>query len=174
MSTEVGDQGIRYLTDLSQLRSLDLWHTNIGNEGAKHLNKLTSLRKLGLSSTQVTDQGLRHLGNLTSLRLLFVSEQRVSKQGLLAWMDQRSKKILEEDLQPCKPEKEQRIKQLIKDLGANAYRTRRRAQKSLIQLGAPALYDLKKNRNHPNPEVRMKIRMITRAITNQHLLVRKK
>jgi hypothetical protein len=39
----------------------DLGHTQIGDDGLKHLSGLTELKSLSLNGTQVTDQGIKKL-----------------------------------------------------------------------------------------------------------------
>jgi hypothetical protein len=55
---------------------------------------------------------------------------------------------------PANPE----IEALIRDLGAEEYRTRSRAEKRLVDLGLPALPYLEKALGSPDPEVKWRAR----------------
>jgi hypothetical protein len=67
-----GDEGLKHLADLHELRRLYFVRTPITNAGLKQLRPLDSLRCLRIEETQVTDAGLNalpELPELTELRL---------------------------------------------------------------------------------------------------------
>ena len=66
----ITDEGVRALTSLTSLQSLDLGAcTQISDEGVRALSSLTSLQNLNMGGCdQITDQGVRLLSSLTSLQ----------------------------------------------------------------------------------------------------------
>jgi hypothetical protein len=76
LQSGITDQGMPYLRNLTELRSLSLWNTLITDAGAVHLTGLTKLEELRLSLTQVGDEGLAHLRRLTKLRSLELGNSR--------------------------------------------------------------------------------------------------
>lgn len=59
--TQVTDEGLKKIRDLSGLTSLDLANTQVTDEGLKELEGLKNLEKLDLTNTQVTDEGVNDL-----------------------------------------------------------------------------------------------------------------
>lgn len=53
----------------------------ITDEGLAYLSKLTNLKEIGLSRTQVTNAGLRHLSGLTKLESLNLNETKITGKG---------------------------------------------------------------------------------------------
>jgi CheY-like chemotaxis protein len=80
--TAVSDAGIRLLVGLHRLRILDLKGTQVTDAGLAHLRSLTALQGLYLTRTAVTNEGLRHLAALRDLRILILWETAVSDAGL--------------------------------------------------------------------------------------------
>lgn len=66
----------------SELRLLDLCHTDITDDGLLYLKGLTSLTALNLEITQISDAGLKHLTALTSLELLYIGCTKVTEVGI--------------------------------------------------------------------------------------------
>lgn len=79
---DITDQGLSFLKDNKNLRSLNLKDcTNITDEGRKVLETLPHLESLNLNSCKITDQGLKTIGklkNLKSLDLSFCGEYPLS------------------------------------------------------------------------------------------------
>jgi KAP family P-loop domain len=66
------------VTDLLEIRELDLDFSQINSTDLEYLKEFTSLRDLSLSCAGVTDAGLEHLTNLTSLQRLFLGETGIA------------------------------------------------------------------------------------------------
>ena len=64
------DDGLKTLSPLGEVFSLNLRDTRITSEGLVHIGKLTGLRKLHLERTKVEDAGLAHLSDLKELEYL--------------------------------------------------------------------------------------------------------
>lgn len=80
--TRVGD-GLRYLSELSNLEVLDLGSTQVRNEHIRHLSGLTGLQELDLGGTLVTDKCLKDLAGLSGRLLkLDINTTAISKEGI--------------------------------------------------------------------------------------------
>lgn len=78
---EVSDRAIRRLAEFPWLESLV--SCSLGDDGLKTLGTLTQLRELNLEGcTRITDGGLRHLTGLTRLRSLSLHHCGVSDAGV--------------------------------------------------------------------------------------------
>lgn len=62
------------------------------------------------------------------------------------------------------PELEAMIKQLISNLGQDDWQTWEKATKELIKIGEPAIKYLKESLTHPDPEVKLRAKVILEAI----------
>ncbi len=78
----LGDDALRPLERLRDLRALILWNTHVGDQGLSHIKHLHSLGALFLPGAEVTDAGLVHLRGCTNLRLLDLSYTKVTDAGL--------------------------------------------------------------------------------------------
>ena len=67
----IGDEAVKVLAKLPQLKELTANHTKITDKGLKLLAKNPSLRRLSLSDTQITDEGISELAN-TNLEALYI------------------------------------------------------------------------------------------------------
>jgi Leucine-rich repeat (LRR) protein len=79
------DDSLRYLRDLTSLRSLKFHGEglNIGDAGLAHLSGLTGLEELRFVLIKnITDAGMRHLTPLRNLRVLDLYSARVTDAGL--------------------------------------------------------------------------------------------
>lgn len=82
-STHITDNGLRFVSGLSQLHELTLTgNLRITDAGLKHLRKLKALSLLDLSSTNITDNGLADLAVLPSLQVLILVGTDISDAGL--------------------------------------------------------------------------------------------
>ena len=69
------DEGLKYLTKLRALKSLDLSETEVTDEGLKYLAKLKTLKSLDLNKTEVTEEGVTALEQaLPSCKIDFEEE----------------------------------------------------------------------------------------------------
>ncbi len=80
--TPFGDDGLRHLAGLLELRVLLLLDTRVTDEGLRHLPGRTRLWALGLAYCQVTDAGLRYLEGFRLLSFLSLAGTQVSDQGM--------------------------------------------------------------------------------------------
>jgi len=62
--------------------------------------------------------------------------------------------------QPLKKRRDRRVRSLINQLGARSYAKRQQAMNTLASIGNDARYYLKKNLDHPNLEIRKRIRQL--------------
>ncbi|MCM2371887.1 WD40 domain-containing protein [Aporhodopirellula aestuarii] len=74
--SNVQDEDLAALADLTEVETLDLFGLNITDEGLKHLQHLSKLKSLDISRTQVTGSGLAYLQSLSELNRL-VCEYRL-------------------------------------------------------------------------------------------------
>ena len=81
-STYVTDSGLATLARLSGLVELDLSDLDLSDEGIAHLAGLDSLRILNLRGSRVTDAGLQHLGDMHALVDLSLYRTRVTNAGM--------------------------------------------------------------------------------------------
>jgi Leucine-rich repeat (LRR) protein len=77
------DEGLKALSSLTSLESLDIGSLGITDEGIKHLAALTRLKKLSLfGCSRITDESLRTIGRLRSLETLSISHGYLTISGL--------------------------------------------------------------------------------------------
>ncbi len=105
---EVTDADLRQLSDLKDLRDLNLGWTEVSDEGLAHLKRLRGLEHLYLEScSHVTDSGIAHLAGLTNLKELTVSGTRMSNAGMvhlknlkkLEWLELTGVPVEDDDVQ---------------------------------------------------------------------------
>jgi len=70
LMTNVNDDGCAVLATMQQLEEINLWDSKVTDAGLKHLAKLKNLKSLGLRGTKITDAGLKELVPLTQLNRL--------------------------------------------------------------------------------------------------------
>jgi internalin A len=80
--TKAGDDDLKDIAALVELRRLDLTDTKITDLAISHILKLGSLSTLSLTNTAVGNQGLLYINNMTSLRVLLLGGTKVTDQGL--------------------------------------------------------------------------------------------
>ncbi len=76
--SNIGNEGVKELTKLTNLTSLTLVGNNISDEGAKELTKLINLTYLDLSENNIGDEGAKELVKLTNLTYLALSGNNIS------------------------------------------------------------------------------------------------
>lgn len=82
-STRVGDRGLGYIENLTNLEVLVLHGCGgVTDAGLKHLSKMTKLEWLVLSQTGVAGEGLNDLKTLAALKHLLLAGTRVTNDGL--------------------------------------------------------------------------------------------
>ena len=80
--TRVSDKGIKSLGQLKSLRMLNLFDTDLTDEGIKNLAHITSLTELLLGGPKVTEMGIRSLAPLTSLTTLYFMDTELSDHAI--------------------------------------------------------------------------------------------
>ncbi len=80
--TQVTDDEMVHLEQLTNLKVLDLFARPITDRGTAHLATLTNLEYLVLGRTKLTDAGLEALRELTNLKVLNLAFTQVSDSGL--------------------------------------------------------------------------------------------
>ena len=76
------DAGLAHLQDCRRLQILLFTDTNMGDEGLRHVSELTELVQLHVSRALITDAGLRHLHKLSQLQYLSLAGNTISGEGL--------------------------------------------------------------------------------------------
>lgn len=80
--TDITDEGLQHIADLTTLRQLHLEKTKISDLGLVHLKKLKNLLYLNLYQTGVTDQGLSQLKELKGLKKIYLWKSKVTPAGV--------------------------------------------------------------------------------------------
>jgi hypothetical protein len=86
-STGITDAGLAYLGGMAGLKSLDLTGTHVTDQGLVRLRGLYKLERLNLNKTRIGDLGLTHLGACKTLKHLGLAETDVSGDGLASLIE---------------------------------------------------------------------------------------
>jgi len=78
----VTDNGVRLLSSLGKLETIDLSWTEVTDKGLEGLPEMKSLKRVYLNGDHITDQGLVHLARCESLESLSLDQTRVTAAGL--------------------------------------------------------------------------------------------
>lgn len=78
----ISDKGLRLLTKLRDLESLDLSSKRITDLGMAHLAEMKSLKTLWFQGCPITDFGLEQLTGLESLEMLMLNDTHITDEGL--------------------------------------------------------------------------------------------
>ncbi len=82
VSTKTTNEGLKYVKDLHNLKSLDLTLSKVTDQGLVYLKGLKGLTHLKLSHTVITDEGLKELRGLTELKSLSLANTKITDAGL--------------------------------------------------------------------------------------------
>jgi hypothetical protein len=82
----VTDKGLAYIDGLSELRGLDLGETSVTDAGLANLHGLRNLESLCIDNTDITDGGLAHVAGMASLTNLVLVGNRITDRGLAQLM----------------------------------------------------------------------------------------
>jgi Leucine-rich repeat (LRR) protein len=89
--SHVTQEGLGVLSSIAHLEYLSLWGcTEIGDLSAPHLAALVSLRELDLTDTVISDKGLDELAKAPALRRLHVSGTRVTAAGARGFQERNA------------------------------------------------------------------------------------
>jgi Leucine-rich repeat (LRR) protein len=80
--TRITDESLEYLSELKNVRILDLGNTGVTGHGLRHVARMTGLQCLWLDETLIDDHSLACLANLKQLRLLSLRRTRIDWSGL--------------------------------------------------------------------------------------------
>ena len=80
--TDIGDESLKALGQMSELASLDLSDTAVSDVGVSYLQHLPAMVSLYLAGTGVTDRGLESVEHLDTLHILDLSRTKVTDAGL--------------------------------------------------------------------------------------------
>ncbi len=76
------DSALPYLTQLDNLRALDLTGHPISDNEIAQLKTLSWIKSLNLSNTKITDSGADHLAKFQHLRWLYVGGTKITDDGI--------------------------------------------------------------------------------------------
>ena len=80
--TDIGDEGVQFLSGLRQLAFLNLRDSKITSSGMLHIACLTNLTSLHLDRTDIGDEGARHFPSLRKLQRLSLWNTHVGDEGV--------------------------------------------------------------------------------------------
>ena len=82
-NTSIFDDGMAHLSEMTQLKKLNLWRVPITDEGVASLAGLTNMEWLNLDNTAyLSDDGLKYLSNMTQLKFLHLGSTSVTDEGM--------------------------------------------------------------------------------------------
>jgi hypothetical protein len=90
--SDVTDEGMKNLEDLSHVRQIFLYRTNVGDSGLAHLHNMQDLETLVLADKKFTDGAFEHITKLRKLKLLNLNGARVTDAGIAQLHDLKSLK----------------------------------------------------------------------------------
>ncbi|MBX3449970.1 MAG: hypothetical protein KF777_10445 [Planctomycetaceae bacterium] len=82
--SQVTDNGLKQLSALPNLRTLDVLGTKVTNEGVASIAKITSLESLRFTGQQLKDDGAAELAKMPNLRKLYIDNVALSPTGWAA------------------------------------------------------------------------------------------
>jgi len=110
--TGIDDHGLRALSNLDNLRTLDISSVLVTKRGLAHLARLSTLQSLRIRGARIGDEDLRLLKPLGNLASLDVGDSQVTAEGI-AWVKETWPKIrLLETRFPSVPEEQEAIARL--------------------------------------------------------------
>lgn len=72
---EIDDQDLKWLSDrVKKIRRLDLKETDIGDQGIKYLSAINSIQQLNLKGTYVTEKAIEDLLKMRDLEYLYFNQ----------------------------------------------------------------------------------------------------
>lgn len=94
-NTQVDDQGLEYLKDLTPLKFLNLQGLGISDVGLAHLKNLTALENLNLNGNRITAKGMSYLQAMTRLEGLAIRDAAITDDSLIALKNMRGLKYFD-------------------------------------------------------------------------------
>ncbi|HEY5919304.1 MAG TPA: DUF2231 domain-containing protein [Chryseolinea sp.] len=80
--TAITNEGLKVISQLSNLTQLNLEHTKIGDAGIESLVPLKRLTSLNLVGNQVSNEGLLHIERLEKLEKVYLFQTEISHEGV--------------------------------------------------------------------------------------------
>jgi len=80
--TNISDAGLAHCSELKRLRVLSLGFTQVTDAGLKNLTHFKKMQGLDLDHTMITNKGMAHLKDLTNLKSLILSNTKISDAGM--------------------------------------------------------------------------------------------
>jgi hypothetical protein len=80
--SDATDAQVEYFSDLSGIRQVDLRRTRITDAGMKVMTTLPDLVSLDVSATRLTDAAIEYLGDLNRLQWLDLRETQITEDGV--------------------------------------------------------------------------------------------
>jgi hypothetical protein len=81
-ATNISDEGMGEISQLTALRKLNLEYTSIGDEALEKIASLAELTDLNLVGTKITDKGLIGLTRLKKLQNIFLYKTNTTASGI--------------------------------------------------------------------------------------------
>ena len=79
---QIDDDGLLYLSDLTNLERVNLWHTGMSNEGLETISALPRIRAIIAGGTKITDSGTRCLRKNQTLEVLVLQNTIIGDETL--------------------------------------------------------------------------------------------
>ncbi len=98
------DEDLQNLTELTELKALNLTDSGISDVGLQHLRNLNRMSALHVSENHISDKGLLYLASLISLEELDLSKNQISGEGFLHLVKLRNLRWLGIDDNPITDE----------------------------------------------------------------------
>ena len=80
--TAITNEGLKVISQLSNLTQLNLEHTKIGDAGIESLVPLKRLTSLNLVGNQISNEGLLHIERLDKLEKVYLFQTEISHEGV--------------------------------------------------------------------------------------------
>lgn len=93
--SNVDDEMLSILPQLTHLNKLHLQQTNITDKGLRHLKGMDFLEYLNLYDTEISDEGLQLLANLPRLRQLFIWRTKTTEEGIAELQNKQAHLIID-------------------------------------------------------------------------------
>lgn len=99
--TNVTAEGIRHISTIAELQSLEVWQAQLAGDEFSPLADLKKLRSLSLAGdTKLDDIGAEHVAKISTLRALYFGGEQLTPRGLRALTGLKELRILHMDQTP--------------------------------------------------------------------------
>jgi Leucine-rich repeat (LRR) protein len=80
---KITDTDVKGISEVKQLKELDLSFAEITDIGLKDISQLKGLARLSVANTRITDAGLKEIARLENLTYLNLTSTRITDEGML-------------------------------------------------------------------------------------------